>query len=144
MARKDLVVGEKLWEQRGRATGVTIKSVGPEGKRVEQTSVREFKGFGRAQGVDGKITVTVEILQEADTTAAGTGRGFATTNDGETIVWKYAMVGVGEPSKGVRALGVAVLSTASMKYSWMNGLIVVAESTLDALGQEVQNIYEWK
>ena len=54
------------------------------------------------------------------------------------------MVGVEEPIKGVRALGVAVLSTASMKYSWMNGLIVVAESTLDALGQEVQNIYEWK
>lgn len=139
-----MAIGEKLWEQRGKATSVNIKSVGPEGRRVEQTSVREFKGFGRAQSIDGIITVTVEISQEADTTACGTGRGIAITNDGDTIIWKYAVVGVGKPSKGVKSLGVAVLSTTSMKYNWMNSLLVVAEGALDAQGQEVQNIYEWK
>ena len=62
---------------------------------------------------------------------------------GEAIIWKYAIVGFGEHSKGIKPLDVAVLSATSMKNKWMNGL-TVAESVLESLGEEVQNIYEWK
>jgi hypothetical protein len=69
-----------------------------------------------SQPVYERIVSYCALLQEADATAYGTGRGIAITNSVETIIWKYAIVGVGEPSKGAKSLGVAALSTTSIKY----------------------------
>jgi len=139
-----LALGEKLWELRGTANRVAVKSTGPEGTKIEQNSEGEIVGFGRGQGVDGKIGLNVEIVQGADTTASGTGLGTITTKDGEVITLKYSVVGVGEMGKGIKALAIAVCSTSSKKWPWINGLMIVGEAYRNAAGQEILALYEWK
>ena len=40
-------VGEKVWEEKAKAVGMAIKSVGPEGVTIEQSWATEAKGFAR-------------------------------------------------------------------------------------------------
>jgi hypothetical protein len=54
------------------------------------------------------------------------------------------VVGIGEAGKGVKALTVAVSTTTSKKYPWINGLMVIGEAARDPAGQEVMTFYEWK
>jgi hypothetical protein len=103
-----------------------------------------MRGVGRAQGVDGKIALSVEVTQGADTAASGTGRGTFTTEDGQVIAWKYSVVGMGEMGKGIKALSIAVCSTPSKKYAWINGLMIVGEAARDPSGKELLTFYEWK
>jgi hypothetical protein len=41
-----LVLGEKMWEEKGKVIGVSVKSVGPEGVRIEENFASEIKGLG--------------------------------------------------------------------------------------------------
>jgi hypothetical protein len=36
-----------MWEEKGKVIGVSVKSVGPEGVRMEETFATEVKGLGR-------------------------------------------------------------------------------------------------
>ncbi|NWG10296.1 hypothetical protein HXY33_00870 [Candidatus Bathyarchaeota archaeon] len=54
-----MVLGEKLWEGKGKSTGTDfIKSITTEGVISVYTWRAEVKGMGRAKGVDLTINVT--------------------------------------------------------------------------------------
>ena len=54
-----MVLGEKLWEGKGKSVGAgAIKSVGIEGIVSEYSWEAQVKGMGRAKGIDGNIHVT--------------------------------------------------------------------------------------
>ena len=53
-----MVIGEKLWEGKGKGGAGFIKSVGMEGVTSMYTWTAQMKGMGKAKGVDCNLNVT--------------------------------------------------------------------------------------
>ena len=56
--KKNLVIGEKLWEGKGKSGAGFIKSVGMEGVTMIYTWTAQMKGMGKAKGVDCNLNMT--------------------------------------------------------------------------------------
>jgi hypothetical protein len=135
-------IGEKLWEEKGKTIGHSIKSVGPEGVRFEQTFVTEVKGFGRFPS--GTNEGTIEGVQGLDGGVSGIGQGMCTTVDGDIGTWKVYFFGKIEGGKS-RSVNIARMESASGKIAWMKGLVVWMEGVLDLKTMELADTgYEWK
>ena len=59
-----MVLGEKLWEEKGKVIGMSVKSIGSEGVRMEETFTTEVKGLGRFPS--GRNMGTMDIVQHLD------------------------------------------------------------------------------
>jgi hypothetical protein len=108
-----MVLGEKLSEEKGKAIGMSIKSIGPEGMTIEVTTAGEVKGFGRHPS--GRNMATQTVLQGPITSRA-TAQGVLATTDGESLPWHG--FGIGKTVVG-RAKGIYLVafSTHSQKYA---------------------------
>jgi hypothetical protein len=139
---RELVWGEKIAEEKGKAIGISVKSVGPEGVHVEETFVSEVKGLGRFPS--GRDMGTLNIVERAGGVFSGTGQGTKTTQDGDSAVWKCYLIGKLEAGK-YKCLITIEFMTASQKLSWMNGLIAIEELISDPITMELSGTaYEWK
>jgi hypothetical protein len=139
---RKLVLGEKLWEEKGKALGVSVKSVGPEGVHMEETFASECKGLGRFPS--GRNIGTMNIVEVLGGFSSGTGQGIFTTQDGDSVVWKTYSLGKPEAGKH-RDLLIIQFMTASQKLSWMNSFIAVYEGISDRKTMEFSGTgYEWK
>jgi hypothetical protein len=137
-----LVLGEKLWEEKGKAIGMSVKSIGPEGVRMEQTFATEVRGFGRWPS--GRNMGTVDIFSGPSGGSSGTGQGIFTSPEGDTVVWKAYSLGKTEAGMS-KSVNIVQLMTTSQKLSWMNGLIAVWEGISDQKTMELSGTaYEWK
>ena len=85
-----LVLGEKVWEEKGKGIGVSVKSVGPEGVHMEETFASEVKGLGRFPS--GRNMGTMNIAARPDGFISGTAQGIFTAQDGDSVVWKCLCV----------------------------------------------------
>ena len=94
---KKLVLGEKMWEEKGKVIGMSVKSVGPEGVRMEETFATEVKGLGRAPS--GRNIGTMDIIEVPGGFFSGTGQGIFTTQDGDSVVWKCYSLGKSEAGR---------------------------------------------
>jgi hypothetical protein len=142
---KKLVLGEKLWEGKGKSVGPGfIKYVGMEGVVSMYSWMAELKGFGCAEGVDCNINVTGKSMQPPKGVGAAKDQGILMTSTGDMAILKGH-----DFSKMVEGKGVAVclwsFMTMSEKLNWMNDLIaVVTIEALDPMWQEFKiAIYEW-
>jgi len=136
-----MALGEKISEEKGKLTGMSIKSVGAEGVTIEASFVGENQGFGRYPG--GRNMATGTILQ-GPKTSRNTGQGVFVTKDGESLPWHLSSI-----SKSVgdrrRVLGIATFNTLSQKYAWMNdGLYLVDFDFSADLSEYTAVLYEWK
>jgi hypothetical protein len=139
---KKLVWGEKLWEEKGKIMGFSIKSAGPEGQRMEQSFTSVCKGFGRFP--NGTNVGTMDVVMAPDEGYSGSGQGIATSQDGDVLTWKIYFFGKMEAQKG-RSFGIISFWTASQKLAWINKTVVAMEGTVDAKTMELSTIgYEWK
>jgi hypothetical protein len=137
-----LVLGAKLWEEKGKAIGVSVKSVDSEGVHMEETFVSEFKGFGRFPS--GRNMGTLNIVTRPDGFSSGIGQGMFTTQDGDSVVWKLNGLGKREAEKE-KSIAIVQFMTTSQKLSWMNSLIVVIDAISDPKTMELSDTgYEWK
>ena len=93
-----MVLGEKMWEEKGKIIGISVKSVGPEGVRMEETFASDVKGLGRAPS--GRNIGTLDIIETPGGFFSGTGQGMFTTQDGDVVVWKCYSLGKMEAGKG--------------------------------------------
>jgi hypothetical protein len=139
---RKLVLGEKLWEEKGKAIGFSIKSIGPEGVHMEETFTSVTKGFGP---VPNSTNVgTLDLVQAPDGSIAGTGQGISTTQDGDTVTWKMYFLGRSEGGKG-RTFGIIRFWTSSQKLAWVNKSIAALEGITDTKTMEFSATgYEWK
>ena len=136
-----MVLGEKIAEEKGKLTGMSIKSIGPEGVTIEANFVGETQGFGRFPSGRGMATAT--ILQ-GPKTSRSTGQGVFVTKDGESIPWHMSAIGKSAGDRR-RSVGIATFSTLSQKYAWMNdGLFLVDFSFSADLTEYSSTDYEWK
>jgi hypothetical protein len=139
---RKLVLGEKLWEEKGKAVGMSVKSIGPEGVHMEETFATVVKGFGR--GPSGTNMGTMESVVGPDGGSSGSGQGIFTSQDGDVVTWKIYFLGKREQGKD-RSFGIVKWWTASQKLAWMNNTIAAFEAIADPKTMEVSSTgYEWK
>jgi hypothetical protein len=139
-----VVLGEKLWEGKGKTTGMAVKSVGAEGICTEFTWMAQLKGMGRAKGVDCNVTVTSNSLQGPVGVGDSKGQGIFMTNAGDMGVMKTFGLGKVEAGKS-RSVSLMSFMTMSQKLAWMNTLIAVVTTEGDPAWQEEDiTVYEWK
>ncbi|MDQ1281344.1 MAG: hypothetical protein QG670_2609 [Thermoproteota archaeon] len=145
---KNLVLGEKLWEGKGKSEGAgAIKSVGMEGITSEYSWSAQVKGMGRAKGIDGNIHVTAIMTSPPKGVTAAKDQGIFMTINGEMCVLKGSDLmkmptGGGNPA----AVGLWSFMTMSEKLGWMNDLVaLVTFEALDPMWMDSNiTIYEWK
>ena len=136
-----MALGEKVAEEKGKITGMSIKSIGPEGATIEFSMVSQIKGFGRTPNGRNMGTMTAV---EGPNTSTSTGQGMVVTEDGEMLPWHALGVSkmVGGKSKGITLV---TFSTRSQKYAWMNDVLLVVATEGSADFSEFSTTgYEWK
>jgi hypothetical protein len=136
-----LALGEKIAEEKGKLTGMSVKSIGPEGVTIEANFVGESQGFGRFPSGRGMATAT--ILQ-GPKTSRSTGQGVFVTKDGESIPSHMSAIGKGV---GDRRKSVCIITfrTLSQKYAWMNEDLFLADMSFSSdLSEYSSTLYEWK
>ena len=137
-----MALGKKLWEEKGKITGMSVKSIDSEGAHIEETLASEFKGLGRFPS--GRNMGTINIVARPDGFHSGTGQGICTTQNGDMFVWKCYALSKTEAGKD-KGPAIIQLMTTSQKLSWMNSLIVFYEYIGDMKTLEYSaTAYEWK
>jgi len=137
-----LVLGKKLWEEKGKVTGMSVKSIDSEGVHIEETFASEFKGIGRFPS--GRNMGTINVVTRPDGFSSGTGQGICTTQNGDMFVWKCYALSKTEAGKD-KGPAIIQFMTTSQKLSWMNSLLVVYDSIGDMKTMEFSATgYEWK
>jgi hypothetical protein len=138
----NLVLAKKLWEEKGKVIGMSVKSVGPEGVCIEETFTSEVKGLGRFPS--GRNIGTMNIVARPDGLVSGPTQGIFTAQNGDTVVWKCLGIGKQEAGKNKNIAVIQPLTT-SKKLSWMNSFLIVYESIGDTKTMEFTGTaYEWK
>lgn len=122
-----MALGEKIFEERGKVTSASVKSVHPvEGVKMEVDFVSEIKGLGNfPSGTNmGSGTMnqyphgTIDAAYHGVFTSAGEEKG-------QFFWWAHDKSRMLESG---RARGVTIVSgfTSSQKLSWLNSLIIVS------------------
>jgi hypothetical protein len=136
-----LVLGEKLWEEKGKVTGMSVKSIGPEGMRIEESFVSEIKGLGRFPNC--RNFGTFNNVMTIAGLSSGTGQGMCTAENGDNVAWKAYTIGKSDAAKSKGVLIIQFMA-ASSKLSWLNNLIVVYDIVMDMTTLEFTGTgYEW-
>ena len=141
-----MVIGEKLWEGKGKSGASFIKSVGMEGVTTMYSWMAQMKGMGRAKGVDCNLNVTAVSMSPPKGIAGAKDQGMLTTMTGDMGVVKgfdlMKMTAGGKPT----SVGLWSFMTMSEKLSWLNDLIaIVTFEALDPMWMEFNvTIWEWK
>lgn len=142
-----MVLGEKLWEGKGKSAGPGfIKYIGMDGVTMMYSWMADVKGMGRAKGVDGNLNVTAKSMTPPKGVAAAKDQGMFRTMTGDMAVLKgfdlMKMTMGGKPA----SVGLWSFMTMSEKLGWLNDVIaVVVFEALDPMWMEFNvTIHEWK
>jgi hypothetical protein len=141
---KILVLGQKLFEGKGKSGASFIKWVGMEGVAQLYSWNAQVKGLGPAKGVECNIAVTGKGMTPVKGLGTAKDQGVFNTTTGEMGVLKgYDISKMAEGKAS--SVGLWSFMTMSEKLSWMNNLIaIVTFDALDPMWQEFNiSIYEW-
>lgn len=144
-------LGEKLFEEKGKVTSQSIKSISGEGVTVEANLVGDIKGFGRGKALEGSYMATAIITQQR-TLVIGNFQGVLSTNGGETVTFMGTGRGKGVVQRWGKGKGgfsrganLVTFKTDSRRLSWMNNVIAFWEVTANPKTLEFRGIaYDWK
>lgn len=138
-----MALGEKLFEEAGKVTSVSVESVHPvEGVKMQVSFMSEIKGAkfpsGRNMG-SGRMTQYPHGIVDAEF------RGVVTTAENDQFFWwAHEKSKVGQDGK-VRGLVIVTGFTNSQKLAWANNTIIVLDAVFDPAAQEFKGTaYEWK
>jgi len=140
-----MVLGEKLWEGKGKGNPGFIKSINMEGVTSVYTYQADLKGMGRAKGTDLSLHVTAKSKNPPKGIATAWDQGTLMNMTGDMAVMKgfdlMKMTG-GKPA----SVGLWSFMTMSEKLAWMNDVIaLVTFEALDPMWETFNlTIYEWK
>lgn len=141
-----LVLGQKLFEGKGKSGAGFIKSVGMEGVSQMYSWTAQVKGVGgQAKGLECFIAVTAKGKTPPKGLGVAYDQGVFNTTTGEMAVLKGYDIAKMVEGKG-KSVGLWSFMTMSEKLSWMNDVIaLVTFEALDPMWQELNiAIYEWK
>ena len=140
-----MVIGQKLWEGKGKSGPGFMKSIDMEGVTSEFTWSAQLKGLGCAEGLDCMVNVTAKSKQPPKGIGTAKDIGVIMTMAGDMATLKghdLAKMVDGKPA----SVGLWSFMTMSDKLNWLNDLIaLVTWEALDPMWQEFNmTIYEWK
>jgi hypothetical protein len=133
------MLGDLIIEGKGKRTGRRVIAVHPS-FNVEVS----FEEMTTILGVSGMNLGTYTSTNRPDGSLDGEGQGVFASMDGEIVTWKG--IGTGKLGEGgkVSYRGCLTFSTASSKLARMNGIAGAFEFEVDAAGNTVTKIWEWK
>jgi hypothetical protein len=140
----DFLLGEKLFEGKGKSGASFIKSVGMEGVKQMFSWTAQVKGAGRAEGVDCFISVTAKGMTPPKGLGTAKDQGIFMTSSGDMGTVKGFDVSKMVAGKNT-SVGLWTFMTMSEKLMWLNDLMAIATfEGLDPMWQEFKiEIYEW-
>ena len=140
-----MVLGQKLFEGKGKSGAGFIKCVGMEGVAQMYSWSAQVKGLGQAKGLELNIAVTAKGMTPSKGLGTTKDQGVFNTTTGEMGVLKGYDIAKMSEGKAI-SVGLWSFMTMSEKLSWMNDLIaVVTFEAMDPMWQEFNiTIHEWK
>lgn len=132
------MLGEQIGETRGKRIVRRVLSSDP--LRVEVT----FEDSGKMLGIDVNGFGTYTSQVRADGTFYGEGEGAYMTRDGELLSWKGSGLGKFREGGAVSYRGILYYRTASQKLARLNTVTGVFEYEVDAKGETLAKVWEWK
>lgn len=132
------MLGDKIGEAKGKRLVRRVLSVDP--PTVEVTFEDSGKLFGVAVTGLGSYTSVVR----PDGSLFGNGQGIEMTQDGEGLSWTGTGVGRFGPGGSVSYRGSLFWTTASKKLARLNNACTVFEYDVDAKGNTISKMWEWK
>ena len=132
------MLGEQIGETKGRRLVRRVISVDP------PTAEVSFEDTGQLFGTPTTGMGTYTSSVRPDGSIFGHGQGMSLTNDGEAITWTGTGLGKFGPGGSVSYRGMLFLQTASQKLARANNLCAAFEYDVDASGNTVSKMWEWK
>lgn len=133
------MLGEQIYESRGKRTGRRVLSVDG-GFKVEVS----FESAGKLLGVDTNEIGTYSSGSRPDGSLYGEGQGVVLAADGQSATWKGQGVGKFVGGGAVSYRGAVYYSSASPKFARLNNVAQVFEFEVDAEGNTRTKGWEWK
>lgn len=133
-----------MFEGKGKSGPSFIKWVGMEGIAQMYSWTANVKGMGKAQGVEGMISVTAKGMTPPKGLGMAKDQGIFRTNMGDMGILKGMDLSKMVEGKAT-SVGLWSFMTMSEKLGWMNDLIaVVSFEALDPMWQDFNiTVYEW-
>lgn len=132
------MLGEQIGETKGRRL---VRRVLPtEPPSVEAT----FEDSGHMLGVPTTGLGSYTSVIGADGVIHGEGQGISLTQDGEAITWTGTGVGRFGEGGAVSYRGMLFFKTASKKLARLNHACGAFEYEVDAKGDTIAKMWEWK
>jgi len=132
------MLGEQIGETKGRRLVRRVISIDP------PTAEVSFEDTGQMLGIPtagmGSYTSTIR----PDGSVFGHGQGLSMTQEGEAITWTGTGVGKFGPGGSVSYRGMLFFQTASQKLARVNNACGAFEYEVDASGDTISKIWEWK
>lgn len=135
------MLGEILYQEKGKTTGMRVLSSEGGEVKVEITLQTEGEILGQPQ----KSTWTYWSKTRADGSIYGEGIGIMVTKDGDRInlIGNGATKAMGADGS-IRYRGAIYFHTSSQKLSKLNGATGVHEYDVDGQGNTAAKVWEWK
>ncbi|HEX7090100.1 MAG TPA: hypothetical protein VF192_08180 [Longimicrobiales bacterium] len=134
------MLGDHLGEEHGTISGTRVLPPDGGGPKVEAS----FQARGTILGVEITNIGTYVTVPKPGGFLLGTGRGIATTRDGETATWIGHGVGRHANGGATSWRGSLYYSTTSDRLDRLNGVVVVFEYDVDPDGHTTTRLWEWK
>jgi hypothetical protein len=132
------MLGEQIGETKGRRLVRRVISIDP------PTAEVSFEDTGQMLGIPTTGMGTYTSVIRPDGSISGRGQGLSMTQDGETITWTGTGVGKFGPGGSVSYRGMLFFQTASQKLARVNNACGAFEYEVDASGDTISKIWEWK
>jgi hypothetical protein len=144
--KNDMVIGEKLWEGKGKGGASFIKDISMGGVTSIYTWTAQLKGMGKAMGVDCNLNVTGKSMTPPKGIAWSKDMGMMMTMTGDMGTAKGVSLMKMEMGKNPTAVGLWTFMTMSEKLAWLNDTIaVITFEAMDPMWMELKvTISEWK
>jgi len=143
---KEMAIGEKLWEGKGKSGAGFIKSVGMEGVTSVYTWTAQMKGMGKAKGADLNLNVTGMSMAPPKGVAWSKDQGQMMSMTGDMGILKGVSLMKMVMGQNPTSVGLWTFMTMSEKLGWLNDMIaVVTFEATDPMWTELNiTIWEWK
>lgn len=132
------MLGQQIGETKGRRLVRRVLTANP------PTAEVSFEDSGNMLGVPTTGMGTYTSVINADGGVHGQGQGVIMTHDGEAVTWTGTGIGKFGAGGAISYRGMLFFRTASQKLAQLNNACGAFEYDIDASGNTVSKVWEWK
>jgi hypothetical protein len=132
------MLGDQISETKGKRLVRRVISVDP------PTAEVSFEDSGQMLGIPTTGMGTYTSVVHPDGSIHGHGQGLSMTQDGDPITWTGTGVGHFGPGGSVSYRGMLFFQAASPKLARLNNACGAFEYEVDAAGNTISKVWEWK